>query len=515
MAQRAKSGIEKLRPERPGATALRRRRVLAGLAGAAIALLCLFGAVPGPSGTACAEEGADPVPFPPGTTSYGGMPPLMPGSPSDADAVRALCDAWTDAGRRARGTRRGGDMLFSAAGALYDYIRDRERPFALYADAFDAYPAGDPTRGVVLLHHARREMGRGNVPKAQALAAALVPWESARAPRDLGPGDLRRWEELAAALREELPQLRAELHEANGELLAAAEALAGMLVDEAVELHPGIRTMLWERVARLRHRGGDRPSSLEAIDRALQFTEEGTRERAKLAFWRLHARHGLVAPDGGPFLPRTWPGDAYERDVRVYLREIQGVEGVGTKYLSLGSSALMANRLEIALEIYLLALRAPDLVEAARRNAMIWRGLLAAVPAAIELERFDDAERLLSTIERIADEPLEQMDQLRILIREGRAEKKARAAKAHAEAEPGPEAGAPPAPRRRPLGTLATEDATETEAGESADPASPQPPDGTPSWLWIASGACLLVGLAALLGRIGRQRKSRARTKGP
>lgn len=449
--------------------------------------------------TGHADEGSS---LPEGATPHEGLPPLLPYEPRDKAAVRALCERLVGLGRAHAGSRLGGDYLFSAAYAQYHFLDAPKTARALYAEALDAYPGGDPTRGAVLLEQATYELPRGNHPRAKALLEQLTTWSRARSPANLSEFDDQRWSWMRQALARHLPALQAEMAESEGHFADAAKVIETLLTAGEVYLSPAELALGWERVARWRQRAGNAEGAQQAIEEALENTVD-ERLRADLAFWALYARHGLLAPDGGPAVSHAWPGESFERDLHVFLRTVQGVEGTGTTYLALASSAFRAGRKEIALEIYLLALRAPDLVEAARGDASLWRGLLMGFVAALDLERFEQAEQILAIVERIADEPIKEMDEYRIAIREARAAKREREAQAKKRPPPSPSTGPTPAtPTRRPLGGIETasrskgpdEDALYEEALADED-------DSSPDWLWLASATLLAIALVLLLAR--------------
>jgi hypothetical protein len=195
--------------------------------------------------------------------------------------------------------------------------------------------------------------------------------------------------------------------------------------------------------------------------------------------------------------------------MRGFLREIQGVEGTGTSYLALGSTAFAAGRMEIALEIYLVALRAPDLLEAARQDPMIWRGLLMGFAAALDLGRLDDAQRFLEIVERIADEPHEEMAAelaaYRIALAEARA-KQDTDSSVTPKKKPGPQApgtgtagGEETEARLEPAGIRPERHRREADL----DAASHPPTEDRPLWP-IAVG---VLGIALLLGAWLRVRR--------
>jgi len=409
-------------------------------------------------------------------------------------------------GRARPGTRLGADMLFSAAQLRHDLLDERQPAFELYREAVSAYPAGDPSAAVALFEHARRESLRGNTAAAERLLEAFAPWREARWPADLDEVDQHRWAALARRVHRDLPRLEAQLQTANGRFAAAANSLQAVLGDADAHLLGAQRVQLWQQSARLRYRAHDRKGALRAIDEAARVSGDA-HTRAELSFWRLFAKHGLLAPDGAPGLTSSWPGQAFEDDLRDFLRTLQDVEGLGTSYLALASTAFTAGRKELALEIYLLALRDPALIERARGDESVWRGLLMAFPAALDLERFDEAENLLGVVERIADQPIGEMNSLRIAVRDARAAKQRREARA-AEARRSPAAPARPAATsartdRSPLG-IQTGEGRPQEARLGDEPATAPP--ARVSWLPFASGGLLLLGVLLLLRRRRRPR---------
>ena len=452
--------------------------------------------------TATAEEEPKTPEIPAGATYFLGMPPLVPKDHKDKAAVAVLADELIAWGRLERGRRRGGDMLFSAAHARYHHLDQPKPAFELFTEAAAAYPAGDPTAAVVLFFHARRENWRGNHAAATKLLETFAGWLDVRPPADQDRADELRWAALWDVAHKDLPRLQADLQEANGKFAEAADSLARLLADQAVSLRADQRISLFERIARLRYRAKDKDGAVQAIDEALLESPD-ERSSAGLNFWRLYAKHGLLAADGAPGLTSTWPGEAFENDLRVYLRTLQDVPGLGTSYLALASSAFTARKKELALEIYLLALRDPGLVESARGDEDIWRGLLMAFPAALELERFEEAERLLDVVERIADVASPEMDDYRIAVREGRAQKQERLARAAEEKrrrEAGPEESDPRLePGRKPAG-IETGDRPGTGDDLHDDPEG-EGEDRLLTLLLTAAGGLLLVGVLLLRRR--------------
>ena len=371
--------------------------------------------------------GEEEPPLPEGILVNQGLPPLLPRDLHDPEAVRDAAARLTTYGRLHAGTRRGGDALFSAAHLHRNELREAATALALFAEAAGAYPPSDPTVGVVLVRHGAAELSRGHVPAARRLFEAALAWIDAEAPVGLSESEAFRWTTLRHVASYEFRPLVAELHAHEGMFRIAAETYERMLVDRALTLSRATRGRYEQRIATFRLKLGQTEAALRAIDDAIEHADE-PRTRANRRFWRLHARHGLIADDGGPRLPGTWPGAAYEQDMRAFLRAIDGVAGMGTTYLALGSSAYAAGRMETALEIYLIALRDPELLAAARGEPALARGLLVGYAAALELERYDDAEALLGAVVRISDDPIEEADAMRIAIAEGRARVEGRGA---------------------------------------------------------------------------------------
>jgi len=464
---------------RPGA--LRR----GGLA----ALLLLLGAV-----TAVAED----APLPAGTDVYAGVPPYLPHTLRDPRVVGAWCSACEVQGRSESGTRRGGDLLFAAADVRRRYLHDPAGAAAGYAEAADAYPAADVGRSMLMVRWLALELDRGDASQATRVLADVEGAVGGAPPRDAGAAELRRWCAWEEVRRLDLPPLVARHHALEGRHREAAEVLERLATEEAQALERPTRARLLEQAARDRYRGGMRPEAVRAMEAAIDVRIADGADETKLAslrFWALYAKHGLLTTEGLPLVTGAWPGEAFERDLRVYLRELQGVEGVGTRYLSLASGAYAAGRYETALEIYLLGLRDPSLVELARRDGSIWRGLLMGYAAAMELERFDDAERILEIVERVADEPIDDMDAYTLALvkarrwaREGPLREEARRRLAEAQT------------RGKDARTKAGRgEGARIETGEEPPAVLPRASEpageGGPSWPWLVA----LVGLGALL----------------
>ena len=214
--------------------------------------------------------------------------------------------------------------------------------------------------------------------------------------------------------------LGVRIDEAAGDLLSAAErqeAIAARL-DRAGRPRAD---RAWAKAARLRARAGDAERALAAVDRALELVE-GDGVRADLSFWRLHLQHGLLDADGTPTLGSRWPGDAFVADARATLRGLPGNPRVGPWLLTLASRAVTAERDDVALDLYLLALRDPALLDRARDDPDLAGGLLVAFPVALRLGRLDEAERILDVLAGVADMPVADQDALRLALARAREE---------------------------------------------------------------------------------------------
>ncbi len=452
-----------------------------------------------------AHAGAEDAPLPKGTTPYRAIPPYLPYSLKDAAGVATWCDAAAEQGHRERGTRRGGDLLFAAAEVRRNHLRDVARASALYEAAAEAYPAGDITRAVLLVRRLAHELDRGNAPVATSVLTSLEDYLQLRPPRDLGQAELERWTAWDEERRLQLPLHVARHHTSEGRFRAAGAVRERLATQEAAAIPRTRRLLLLEQAARDYYRAGAREDALRAVDGAIDLTDEEGRG-ATLRLWRLYAKHGMLSAQAHPAMTGHWPGAPFESDVRAYLRRLGGGPGGSTHYLSLASRAYAAKRFELALEIYLLALRDVGLVEEARRDAAVWRGLLMGYCAAMELEAFDEAERILEMVERIADEPIAEKDAYVVALAKARrwaaerplrdeARLRLRAAK-RARAERKSREGS----TRRPGARIETGD----EPAQTSSPSPTEPPDDLPLWLVLLAGvslACAVVGVLVLRRR--------------
>jgi len=469
--------------------------------------------------------GADDTPLPEGTALFTGIPPYHAADVSTPAAVRAWCDRCADQGREERGTRRGGDLLLAAADGRRSQSSSDPLVRKLYETALEAYPRDDVTRAITLVRWAQHESVRGNAPERKRLLERLDAWLDVREPRDADEAELQRWQTWDHLRRVAVARLRAEEDEAQGRLAEAAAGRERLATEEAESLSRAVRVQFLERAARLYYRAGKRQDAVRTMRRAAESVQKETpedteRARAQLLFWTLHAKHGLLTPGGAPRVDARWPAEGFAEDLDSYLRGIQGIDGLATTYLALASRAYAAKKFTRSLDIYLLALRDPSIVAQARHDSSIWGGLLMGYSAAMELERFDDAERILGIVERVADEPIAEKDAYLVALSKARQEaaqrplreaarRKWEAAKARrAEREAAQKAAQKAARQASPRGRIETGEGSGDEE-PCAVPPTPSDtsgplPEGMPLWLALVGLLAIYVLVVWLIRRARR-----------
>lgn len=436
------------------------------------------------------------APFPAETLPRGSAPFYGP-AVTEAAAVRSWCDAMIATGRRHHGTRLGGDMLMAAAHAVQHQLAKLDEAAPLFAAAVAAYPPDDPTHGIALYEQGRREAWRGNFPAAARALEGLEQWARVDWPKATSDEDRDRWSGLADIVDDGLPLFRASVYEGQGRF-----ADAGSEIEQRADNVRAIdreRARLWERAARLYNKVPDREATLRAADRLVELAPEGA-PRSYWIIWRIYASYGRLTREGAIGPTRGTVDDAFYDELLAVARDRAGYGGMSASYLAMASSAFLGGKLRIALEIYLLALDDPTFAEDALADPGVATGALIAVDLAAQLGRFEDAELLLSIIERLAGQPIENVEMFRKSIEETRTqldESLRESGREPPQRDPIPSPRLEPA-RLEPLGRL--------ETGEvSDDPPSglaPQSPDGeAPGWIWVAGGALVLFGLFAVLRR--------------
>ncbi len=450
--------------------------------GLALALCFLLVAASAARGEERPDMRLDP-PFPDNTVSSSELPWYEPLRSSDNVGLRVWCDEMTAFGRRREGTRLGGDALLAAAHVLYHRVKDKKEAFRVYGVVAEAYPTNDPTRAVAIFTVAQRESWRGRYQAVEQALKELDDWADRSWPKRTSHEDARRWSLLAEIIDEKVPVLRADWHEAGGryrEAAALLEKLAGTTQDALV-----IRRGYWERAARLYARGRDRASAMRAADQAIELAKNDE-DRTYWTVWRVYAEHGKLMKNGAIGPTRGKGPDAFYDDLLRAARDRAG-EGMFDTYLSMGSSAFVADKLEIALEIYLLALRDPEFIERALKDGAVRGGALTGVGIAADLGRFEDAEWIFATIERMAESPIEDFEMFRRNIEKART-KLDDALRTKGRTPPKRAPIQDPKPRLERLKRIETGDA------DPEDDFAPLPPDegsGVPMWAWIAVAGVL------------------------
>ena len=474
--------------------------VLVGLAAALVAA----------AGPLAADE-----PLPPGTVVSTGAPPLVPGG--GRDRLSGWVDACLASGRRQAGTRLGGDLLFSAGMALARRLDDPHRALAVLGEAAAAYPTDAPYRGLVLLAAADLRLAGGDAVAARRLLDAAQAAASRPPPVDADVVTLSRHDLLAGRMASVGAGLGVRIDEAAGDLARAAARQARLAETLDRRGEPGA-DQAWARAARLHARTGDLAGALAAVDRALELTASDE-TRARLSFWRLHARHGLLDAEGAPTLGAHWPGDAFVEDVHATLRGLQGNPAVGTWLLALASRAVTAGRDDAALGLYQLALGDPVLVDRARSEPLVRGGLLVAFPVALRLGRFEEAERILDVVAGIADGPGQDMDAYRVALaraREKAAREEVPTPEPAVEEESADDSEPPPSPHRgrlHPHGPPPAADVGSEPRPDTVDEADEGGASSVPAGRVAA--LCGLAGVALFATLAMRRRRRRASLGGP
>lgn len=465
-----------------------------------VGLAAVFAAAAGPL---AASE-----PLPAGTVPSTGAPPLV--SEAEGDALPEWVAACIAAGRRQVGTRAGGDLLYSAGVVLAQELAQPSRALDVLGEAASAYPVDAPYRSLVLLTAAELHLAAGDAVAARRMLDSAESATGRPAPVDADAVTLAR----RALANERLATLGSGLgvriDEATGDLDSAAERqerIAARL-DRAGD---SAAVRAWEVAARIRARAGNRARALAAVDRALELVERDA-VRANLSFWRLHLQYGLLDADGAPALGTSWPGDAFVEDARATLRGLHGNPRVGPWLLALASQAVTSDRDDVALDLYLLALRDPVLVDRARDDPDVSGGLLVAFPVALRLGRLDDAGRILDAVAGIADLLPKDLDALRLALARARDEAMRTAAPAPppAQAPKERETEAAPSPHRGrlyPHGPPGEEeDGGEVAAGQPSEDGGDAGPSSGRRWLLGAVSGLAGLAVFAILARRRRRR---------
>jgi tetratricopeptide (TPR) repeat protein len=436
------------------------------------------------------------------------VPPPVPGGATHTERG-ALALEWIAAARailpRLESARDAPDVLLACAFLGRNIDAGRAQAVRDLQAARDAYPAADPFRAVAILELARIELARGHPQAALAYRESLQRFDKSGGL--LGPSPLDQMREAATRHHFDLhwPRAEAEMLAGLGKLGEAGRVLE---TGSARLRDPNKRARRLERAARYYTRASQRANALAAIDAATRFVEAEHRQ-ADLAFWRLHIEHGVIDKNGSPALLSTWPGEEFTGRVLGYLDRYGHLPSAASQYLSLGSYAHTAGQDEVALEIYRRALANPHLEARFRSSPSLLSGLLVMVPVAIELKRFDEAQRFLDAVARMGGGSQQLRDALEIRLREARA----------AEATP-PEREMPPVEEAPPvapdhghapgelLGHRPPADAPPRDAGAENEGLAPEDAMAVSGVLQVlAPGLLLLLLVWLLLSRAGRRER--------
>lgn len=394
---------------------------------------------------------ADERPLPSGTIPAVGLPPFVPDEDVRGSYARLVdwVERVAEAGAREAGTRRGTELLYSAAAvAEADPTPGTallRRASALYVEVTAVAPEDEPLRALSTLHLMRIGIAIGNFESARAAAAWCE--QRARPPVDADEVTRARWAAFRGEMATRFPVDAAAILAGLGR----PDGAALRLLDLVEACPPGLsltRVQLLERVARYRVQAGQATEADRAAERAQELATTDA-ERARLAFWRLHLRHGLLTRQGDVTPTGARPGPGFAADVERVLVGLAGNPFVLEPLLSSASSALMAGDDAQAFTLYLRALTDPALAERALTTPGIVDGLLAAVPAGIRLGQLDESEALLLALGRLGRPPAlhaELLSRIRLAREEASRTPTPDAPDAPAPGPVPPEAHAPPPP---------------------------------------------------------------------
>lgn len=436
--------------------------------------------------------GADDASLPADVVAVAGLPPFRPAPEARATPERR--EAWIERvaalGRAAKGTRRGAELLYAAGSEVLAGGGDTERARRLFLEAHQGAAEDDPITALAALEVLRTALAQGSFESARMAGAWLERWERERAPVDADAPTAARH----ALLRREL---------ATGFQVDAATLLEGLArfagaakrLEDVAEAHPdGLATPLadlWERAARDRFLAASPVEAAKDLRRALA-CDPTPEQQARLVFWNLHLKHGLLSKEGRIEPTGTWPGAAYAADLDEALRDLSGNPHVGAYLLSAASSALLARADADGLALYLRALDDPALRVRAMSERDVAQGLLPAVPTAVRLGRYDEAERILAELVRLAGGDLPGAAEERVHLKLAREAAARRTAGGDAPpAPPGPPPPRPPAELLVP--------APASEARAERHDAPPRDDDGSTGRAAWVLGALAAAGLLSLL----------------
>lgn len=412
---------------------------------------------------------------------------------------RRWCREAQDIAARHPGTQLAADLWFGAAvDCLEGDDAARRTEFVRLSErAEQAYIGSDPALPALWIEMARRHLDIGNTEAVTRLMQRLDPWRAVLDGWRDGSAPAPRGTALLTFWNHQYAPVRARWLDATGKLDEAA-AVYRHIAEQGPDR--GSRRA-WRRATEAYARAGNDDETLRAWQNALDAAASDA-ERAWELRWRLYYRHGLTGATGrpsDPTEPNQWATtDAFKHDLQALLGELAQLDGAASNYLDLGGRAHLAADHETVLDIYAALLDRPDIADVAEAEGLAGT-LLVAFVSALELKRFDDAERLLATIQRIDRIEDRVLDNVEALLRTRRIDhqravelraqwnEELKRRKAEAAAR---KAGASAPPRRRPGLGVPEEGGTEpapTDEGRG--------PAGIP--------LPLLAALVVLLGLVG------------
>lgn len=462
-----------------------------------------------------AARGDEPAPLPQGALRSNGYPPVVPEIEVEGDAA---LEAWvarmTAAAATSTDALRRGELFLGAAASVRGLPRGVQRSHDLLRRALADLPTHDPLAALARLQLFELALEEHAPPEARATGATAWAFTEWQAPVDASELVAARWQLAQREIHARYPPTLVQHALRDGNLVLACKWAHVMAERPDPRWREG-PAGLWERAAILAYRIQMPDVARRDVELAAAQATDPEVE-ARLAFWHLHLDHGLLTPDGLLSPTTQAPKSDYLADLEVVLRGLADNPRVGPFLLSAASSALRRGDNAQALTLYRRALGDPLLSEAAWRQPAYWAGLLPAVTAALALERFDEAEELLATIQRLAGEPVPEADGLRAAIKLKRVQAAERASlPPPATAPPDAPDDAPPErgaePRRSPApgpGELRLPEAPPApDPLERAAPGSqpPEPDAGTAPWgLVLASLGGLVLVLAFRRRGLGR-----------
>ena len=467
----------------------------------ALAGALLIGVAPAGADEYVALEGTPSDHLPADTATRGRSHPRYGpaeiGTHLSRDEQRAQMQTWAAAAESVAlahpGTRLAADLLHGAAHVHRrgSPLADLERYRRLALAGVDAHAQDDPAVAALMLGLAREELLAGNTPAAgrwlervEGWSATVATWLSDGTPPARARALLRIW------TNEYLP-VRARWLEAVGRTKEAAEALERHVGNAP----PSEHARRWRHAAEAYARAGETEDALRTAARAHEAASSDA-ARGDHLLWALYARHDLLDARGKPATLSARNGwattEAFRVDLQTLLGEIGRLTKVTTLYLELGSRAHLRGDEATALDIYVAAMDNPSVANEASGQRDLWEGLLVAFAAAIRLERFDDAERILATVARIGSVPAERFDTLLVWLKNRRADAaqlealKRRIAEEAKRRREQPGVAPPPAQDRDP--TLGVEHSG-TDDDVPFTPAEEDPP----VWPWLLAALALVL----------------------